>query len=43
MSAIHIVVSGDTLFSLSKQYGLTVSELKSINGLKSDTLKSVRC
>lgn len=39
MSKIHTVVSGDTLFSLSKKYGLTVNELKSINGLTSDTIK----
>lgn len=35
----HKVVSGDTLFSLGKKYGLTVAELKSINNLTSDTIK----
>lgn len=35
----HKVVSGDTLFSLGKRYGLTVAELKSINNLTSDTIK----
>ena len=36
---IHKVVSGDTLFSLSKKYGLTVNELKEFNNLKTDTIK----
>lgn len=35
----HKVVSGDTLYSLAKKYGLTVNELKSINKLTSDTIK----
>lgn len=35
----HKVISGDTLFSLSKKYGLTINELKSINNLTSDTIK----
>lgn len=35
----HKVVSGDTLFSLSKKYGLTVNELKEFNNLKTDTIK----
>lgn len=35
----HKVVSGDTLFSLAKKYGLTVNELKSINNLTSDMIK----
>lgn len=39
MSKTHIVVANDTLYSLGKKYGLTVSELKSINGLSSDTIK----
>ncbi len=34
----HIVVSGDTLYSISKKFKLTVPELKSLNGLDSDHL-----
>lgn len=39
MQTTHQVISGDTLFSLAKKYGLTVNELKSINNLTSDTIK----
>jgi flagellum-specific peptidoglycan hydrolase FlgJ len=34
----HIVVKGDTLYSISKKYGLTVNKLKKINGLSSNTI-----
>lgn len=34
----HTIVKGDTLYSLSKKYGVTVAELKSWNSLKSDNL-----
>lgn len=34
----HVVVAGDTLFGLSKQYNATVSQLKEWNNLKSDTI-----
>ena len=34
----HIVKKGETLYSLSKHYGLTVEELKAINNLTSDNL-----
>lgn len=34
----HIVVTGDTLYSISKRYGLTVNELKKINGLKTNEI-----
>jgi LysM repeat protein len=37
-STIHIVIKGDTLFSVSKLYSLTVEELKKINGLNSNDL-----
>lgn len=35
----HTVKSGDTLFSLSKRYGTSVSRLKSVNGLSSDLIR----
>lgn len=35
----HTVKSGDTLFSIARQYGLTVDELKSINSLKTNTIR----
>ena len=34
----HVVVKGDTLYSLSKKYGLSVAKLKQINGLKSNNI-----
>jgi flagellum-specific peptidoglycan hydrolase FlgJ len=34
----HIVAAGDTLYSLSKRYGITVDVLKSLNGLDSNEL-----
>lgn len=34
----HIVVKGDTLYSISKKYGLTVDELKKINELNSNEI-----
>lgn len=34
----HIVVKGDTLYSISKRYGLTVDELKLLNGLSSNEI-----
>ena len=34
----HIVVKGDTLYNISKRYGLTVDELKKINGLNSNEI-----
>jgi LysM repeat protein len=35
---IHEVQAGDTLYTLAAKYGLTIAEIKEINGLKSDTL-----
>lgn len=35
---VHLVVKGDTLYSLSKKYNITVEELKKINKLKDNTL-----
>lgn len=37
-STKHIVVKGDTLYSISKKYGLTVDELKRLNGLTSNNI-----
>ena len=34
----YIVKSGDTLYSIAKQYNISVSDLKQINGLTSDIL-----
>lgn len=34
----HIVSKGDTLYSISKKYGLTVDELKKLNGLNSNNI-----
>ena len=34
----HIVIKGDTLYSISKKYGLTVEELKHLNGLHSNDI-----
>lgn len=36
---IHIVKSAETLFSISKIYGVSVSELKTLNNLKKSALK----
>lgn len=33
------VIKGDTLYSISKKYGLTVDALKKLNGLKSNNIK----
>lgn len=35
---VYKVVKGDTLWSISKQYGVTVTKLKGWNGLKSDLI-----
>jgi len=34
----HIVIKGDTLYSISKKYGLTVDDLKNYNGLTSNEI-----
>lgn len=35
---IHEVVAGNTLYSISKQYGVTVEQIKQLNNLTSDNL-----
>ena len=37
-ASYHIVVKGNTLYSLSKQYGITVEKLKELNNLKSNEI-----
>jgi flagellum-specific peptidoglycan hydrolase FlgJ len=37
-SVNHIVIKGDTLYSISRKYGLTVDELKKLNGLDSNDI-----
>ncbi|WLR56900.1 LysM peptidoglycan-binding domain-containing protein [Mesobacillus subterraneus] len=37
-SATYVVKSGDTLWGISKSYGMSISGLKSLNGLKSDVI-----
>ncbi|MDP4718692.1 MAG: LysM peptidoglycan-binding domain-containing protein [Flavobacteriaceae bacterium] len=36
---IHQVQKGDTLFGISKKYGLSVDTLKKINGLKNNDIQ----
>ncbi|MCY7990539.1 LysM peptidoglycan-binding domain-containing protein [Bacillus haynesii] len=38
-SATHKVVKGDSLWKISRTYGMTVNELKSMNGLKTDLIR----
>lgn len=35
---VHTVVRGDTLWGLSKQYGVSVASIKQANGLSRDTI-----
>lgn len=37
-SSAHTVVRGDTLYSISKRYGVSLSDLKANNGLASNTI-----
>lgn len=34
----HVVVKGDTLYSISKKYGLTISEIQKLNKLSSNSI-----
>lgn len=36
---LYIVVQGDTLYSISRRFGLTVDEIKALNGLPDNTIK----
>ena len=36
--AQHVVTPGDTLYSISRAYGLSVTDLKKINNLSADTI-----
>lgn len=38
-STSHTVVKGDTLYNISRRYGKTVAELKSLNGLSDNVIK----
>jgi len=38
----HVVKSGDTLSSIARKYGTSVSKLKAANGLKSDVIRDGR-
>ena len=38
-AATHTVQKGDTLYSIAKKYDLTVDKLKSLNNLKTNTIK----
>lgn len=35
----HLVVKGDTLFSLSRKYNITVAKLKALNGITNDAIQ----
>lgn len=37
-ASIHVVSKGDTLYSISKQYGVSVEQLKKRNGLSSNII-----
>jgi len=39
ISLTHVVVKGDTLYSISKKYNVTVYELQTLNGLNGTNLK----
>ena len=39
-SSYHRVMSGETLYSISRRYNTSVSELKRVNGLTLDTIRS---
>jgi LysM repeat protein len=40
VSSYHIVQQGDTLYGISRKYGVSVGMLKSLNGLHSDSIVS---
>lgn len=38
-AGLHTVASGDTLYNISRRYGMTVTDLRSLNSLVDDTVK----
>lgn len=38
-ASVHTVKKGDSLYKISKQYHVSISTIKSLNGLKSDLIK----
>jgi LysM repeat protein len=38
-NGMHLVVKGDTLFNISRRYGITVAQLKQMNNMADDTIK----
>jgi LysM repeat protein len=38
-SGVHVVVKGDTMFSLAKRYNITVARLQQLNGMKDANIK----
>jgi uncharacterized phage infection (PIP) family protein YhgE len=38
--SIHVVRSGDSLEKIARQYGMSISELKELNSLKSNTIRT---
>ena len=39
MNEVYVVKRGDTLYGISNQYGVSVTELANLNGVNADTLK----
>jgi membrane-bound lytic murein transglycosylase D len=35
----HTVVTGDTLYNISRRYGLSVQELMALNGLENNVIR----
>jgi membrane-bound lytic murein transglycosylase D len=38
-ASLHAVSGGDTLYNISRRYGMSVADLRSLNGLSDDTVK----
>lgn len=39
-STVHTIVSGESLTSISKKYGVSIDEIKAANGMKDDNLRA---